>query len=155
MKIFIKKITQMREEEYAKRLANGILHTDKLVRVCEYYIIDQDKKTRDVWDLSTKELACIIMNSKEFEITKYINDKQKINDYVTLKEIMEFKKYCNKKESISLFSDVIGALGGNKLLSKVKEFVEYEKNINGKEISLEQMVDNLANLEQSKENQNF
>jgi hypothetical protein len=156
MKICKKDQETIEKEKKEWEIAKVALHGNiEPFNTCEYYIIDQDNKQIDIWGLSIKEIACVIMTSNDFEITKYINDKQKINNFTTLKKIIDLKKYCKSSGSISLLNYVIGSLGGNKLLSKAREFVEYEKNINGKEISLEQMVDNLANFEQSKENQNF
>lgn len=114
--------------------------------VCEYYVMTAAGKKIDVWDLTTLEIVHFILaENGDFEIVKYIRAEQYIQDYTTLEKILALKKKHGH-----IIADIAGTLDKNNLIKNAGIICDYKSNVEGVEISKEEVIKAYAEAEQRK-----
>ncbi len=152
-KIYRKSQGEIDKEQALLNFATQIAKTHA-EKACEYYIINKNGVKVNTTALSTVEIVIIAMNNKNLEIKQYIEKDQYIKTFTTLQEVMALSSFAKTPESQSLLADVIGSLGGNKLLYTAKNILHYEKDIKGVETNLNEIIANLATFEKENKQEN-
>lgn len=153
-KIYRKTQEEIDEEQGLLDFGAQIAHAPYAEKACETYIINKDGEKINTTALSAIDVVIIAMNNKNLEIKNHITKEQYIKDFSTLQEIMNLAEFTQTSQSKALLADVIGSLGGNKLLEKARVILFYEKEIKGEKVNLEGIISSLAKHEKELKREN-
>lgn len=132
------------------RLVKGIAEP-----VCPEYVKTKTGEKKDVWSLSTLQLYAFVKAAHaagaeySFEILKYIQYEQRINDYMTLLDCMVLVPSEGE-----LMRDFIGSMGGNKLRDKASEISEYMTKVEGRPLTTDEVIKKYAQYEKQQKSEN-
>ena len=132
------------------RLVKGIADP-----VCPYYVKTRAGKNLNVWALKPLQLYAFVKAAhaagaeNSFEILKYIQDEQRINDYMTLLDCL----FLVPSEG-ELMRDFIGSMGGNKLRDKASEISEYMTKVEGRPLTTDEVIKKYAQYEKQQKSEN-
>ena len=141
--ILYKKSSKQIEEEVTKNFFAGKIAKGHHVRICEYYILDENDAPKDVWDLSLDELANFCFKGENFSILSFVNKTQTISDYSTLLYVQQkYKKYGH------MVSDFIGKLEGNRLIADARKIATYKTLVEDELTTYDEVIRKYAEFEQ-------
>ncbi len=128
------------EQLYYARLVKGIPSP-----VCEYFVVHKTKGVIDIWDLSTEDIVKFIISNKNnngFDILKYCNSDQMINDYSTLQSILDMEQQHGH-----IIRDIVGSMNGFKLYNDAKTAAIYKSQAEGKDVTVQDVISDYVNYE--------
>ncbi|MBQ7798544.1 MAG: hypothetical protein IJ371_05425 [Clostridia bacterium] len=128
------------EQLYYARLVKGIPSP-----VCEHFVVHKTRGIVDIWNISTQDIVNFILSNKNnngFDILKYCNQDQMINDYSTLQSILDMEQQHGH-----IIRDIIGSMGGFKLYNNAKTIALYQSQVEGREVTVQDIISDYVNYE--------
>jgi len=109
--------------------------------ICKTYVIDNNGKKWDTWDLTTSQIAKFYIIDGCTSIMGGLHVKQFGIDFSTLKRLRTtYGSHFRGPEFIR-------KIGGEKLLEKAKIISEYKTYVEEQPTSVDKVIDNMANFE--------
>lgn len=134
------------EQKFGAKLVKGIP-----LPVCEYFVTHKKRGNIDVWSLSTEDIvAYLIKNGREegFKLLEYCQPEQMIGDYATLQSILSLEEKHGH-----IIRDIVGSMDRKYLYNDAQTIALYQKRVEGKDVTVKDIIDNYARFEQEQKQQ--
>ena len=120
--------------------------------ICEYFVKTKSGNRIDVWALTIEQLSEYIATTKDYSIIEHIKDSQKIQTYSDLLKIKKLKdaKASKMEDNGAIYDEIISKLNGEVLIEKVNAIIQYKKEVDGEELTEDEILKNLCEAKQEK-----
>lgn len=134
------------EQRFGAALVKGIP-----LPVCEYFVTSKKRGNVDVWSLSAEDIAgYLIQHAKEegFKLLEYCQPEQMISDYSTLQSILSLEEKHGH-----MIRDIVGSMDRKHLYNDAQTIALYQKRVEGKDVTVKDIIDNYAKFEKEQKQQ--